>query len=80
MKENELTRAKRLEKQRQIGNYYEARLTIFVKGYASNRLEFDNEIDALLDEWQLDSETTKTGLTWDDVEIDLTFASAEEVA
>lgn len=80
MKENELARAKKLLEQRQDKNYYEARLTIFVKGYAPNRLAFDNEIDDLLDEWQLDSETTKTSLTWDDVEIDLTYASAEEVA
>lgn len=57
-------------------NYYEARLTIYVKGDAKNRAEFEAEIDRLLDEWQLDSETTKTNLTWDDVEIDLTYASA----
>lgn len=80
MKQDELGRAKELAEQRQSTNYYEARLTIFVKGYASNRIEFDNEIDALLDEWQLDSETTKTNLTWDDVEVDLTYASVEEVA
>lgn len=80
MKQDELARAKELAEQRKSTNYYEARLTIFVKGYASNRVEFDNEIDALLDEWQLDSETTKTNLTWDDVEIDLTYASVEEVA
>lgn len=79
MKVDELARAKELAKQREQREvYYEARLTVFVKGYAPSRAAFDDEIDRLLDEWQLDSETTKTNLTWDDVEVDYIFASESE--
>ena len=56
-------------------NYYEARLTLFVKGCAPNRDAFYAEVDKLLDEWQLDSETTETDLTWDDITVDLCYVS-----
>lgn len=78
MKQNELERAKELASHR-TDNSYTARLTIYVNGDAKTRADFETQIDRLLDEWQLDSETTKTNLTWDDVEIDLTYASGEDV-
>lgn len=58
-----------------IENYYEARLSVIVRGDAETTNAFMNEIDRLIDEWQLDSENTKTNLTWDDVEVDIIYSS-----
>ena len=59
--------------------YYEARLTLIVKGYASNRGAFYAELDKILDAWQDLGEHTESPLTWDDAEADLIYASAPEV-
>ena len=57
-------------------NYYEARLSLIVKGDAKNRAAFFTELDKILDAWQDLGDSFDTPLTWDDAEATLTYASA----
>lgn len=56
-------------------NYYEARLTLIVKGEATDRAAFYAELDKILDAWQDLGEHLDNPLTWDDAEADLIHES-----
>lgn len=64
--------------QNETKGYYEARLTLTVKGEANNTASFYAELDKILDAWQDLSGDIESPLTWEDAEANLIFASKPE--